>query len=33
LNIDNKIYPLPIWSYIGSCSCSIGSDVCWRSQR
>jgi len=33
LNIDNKISLLPIWRYIGYCSSSIRSDVCWRNQR
>jgi len=28
-----KISFLPIWRYIGYCSCSIGSDVNWRNQR
>jgi len=29
LNIDNQILPLPIWCYIGYCSRSCRSDVCW----
>jgi len=33
LNIDNKVSLLPTWHYICYCSCSVGSDVCWYSQR